>query len=135
MQVNPYLSFQGDCEAALDLYARCFGAERATIFRYGGSPMAGDVPADWSDKVMHATLKIGDQVVMAADVTPDRYEAPKGFSMSVHVDNAADAERIFDQLAEGGQALMPIAKTFWAERFGMVVDRFGVSWLINAEGG
>ena len=134
MQVNPYLSFKGDCEAALDLYARCFGVARGTIFRYGGSPMAGDVPAYWSDKVMHATLTIGDQVLMAADVTPERYEAPKGFSMSVHVDTAADAERIFDQLGEGGRALMPIAKTFWAERFGMVVDRFGVPWLINAEG-
>ena len=134
MQVNPYLSFKGDCEAAFELYARCFGAERGAIFRYGGSPMKGDVPADWSDKVMHASLKVGDQVLMAADVTPDRYEAPKGFSMSVHVDSAADAERIFHQLADGGRVLMAIEKTFWAERFGMVVDRFGVSWLINAGG-
>jgi PhnB protein len=135
MQMNPYLSFKGDCEAAFDLYERCLGARREALFRYGGSPMAGDVPADWSEKVMHGTLKVGDQVLMAADVAPEHYEPPKGFSMSLHIESAADADRIFEQLADGGRVVTPIAKTFWAERFGMVVDRFGVPWLINAGNG
>src|SRR5262249_26790819 len=116
MRLNPYLSFNGDCEAAFALYERCLGAERGAIFRYGGSPMAGDVPPDWSNKVMHGSVRVGDQELMGADVTPEHYEEPKGFSMSLHIANAADGERIFDQLADGGRVVVPIAKTFWAER-------------------
>src|SRR5262245_56034882 len=134
MQMNPYLSFKGDCEAAFKLYERSLGAKPGSMVRYGGSPMAGDVPADWSDKVMHGSLTVGGQVLMGGDVAPDRYEAPKGFSLSLQVRTVVEAERVFLQLAEGGTVLMPLAKTFWAERFGMVVDRFGVPWLINCEG-
>lgn len=134
MQMNPYLSFKGDCEAAFKFYERSLGAQLGSIFRYGGSPMAGDVPADWSDKVMHGSLSLGDQVLMGGDVPPDRYEAPKGFSLSLQIMNTAEAERIFQALVEGGQIMVPLAKTFWAERFGMVVDRFGTPWLINCEG-
>lgn len=133
MQMNPYLSFRGDCEAALTFYAECFGGELGQIFRYGGSPMARDVPPDWGNKVMHTTLTVGGQVIMAGDVSPERYEAPKGFSMSLHMKDPAHADRVFEQLAAGGQVVLPLAKTFWAERFGMVVDRFGISWMINCE--
>jgi PhnB protein len=134
MQMNPYLSFKGDCEAAFKFYEQSLGGKLGSIFRYGGSPMAGDVPADWSDKVMHGSLTLGRQVLMGGDVAPDRYEAPKGFSLSLHINNTAEAERIFHDLVEGGQVVVPLAKTFWVERFGMVVDRFGVPWLINCEG-
>lgn len=133
MQMNPYLSFRGDCEAAFTFYAKCFGGELGQMFRYGGSPMARDVPPDWADKVMHTTLTVGGQVMMAGDVAPERYEAPKGFSMSLHMKDPAQADRVFEQLAAGGQVVLPLAKTFWAERFGMVVDRFGISWMINCE--
>ena len=133
MQVNPYLSFKGDCEAAFKFYEQCFGGQLGTIFRYAGTPLAKDVPADWGDKVMHSSVTVGGQLLMGGDVAPERYEAPKGFSMSVHLKGADNAERIFRELARDGQVTVPLGPTFWAERFGMVVDRFGISWLINAE--
>src|SRR5262245_33999592 len=133
MQMNPYLSFRGDCEAAFTFYAQCFGGELGQMFRYGGSPMASDVPADWANKVMHTTLTVGGQVMMGGDVAPERYEAPKGFSMSLHMKDPAVADRVFEQLAKDGNVVLPLAQTFWAARFGMVVDRFGISWMINCE--
>lgn len=134
MQMNPYLSFKGDCEAAFTLYARSFGGELGPIFRYGGSPMEGQVPPDWADKVMHASLTVGGQVLMGADAFGDQYETPKGFSMSLHMSSAADAERVFHDLADGGTIVMALEQTFWAERFGIVTDRFGIKWSINCEG-
>jgi PhnB protein len=133
MQDKPYLSFQGECEAAFKFYERCLGAQLGAIFRYGGTPLADQVPADWSDKVMHGNLAFGDQVLMGGDVAPDRYEEPKGFSLSIHIKSTADAERIFHELARDGKVVVPLDKTFWAARFGMVVDRFGIPWLINCE--
>lgn len=134
MQMNPYLSFKGDCEAAFKFYERCLGGELGAIFRYAGTPLANQVPADWSDKIMHGSLRVGDQVLMGADVAPDGYEEPKGFSMSLHIKSTAEAERIFHELAKDGRVVMPLEKTFWTERFGMLVDRFGIPWLINGGG-
>jgi PhnB protein len=134
MQMNPYLSFKGDCEAAFKFYEDCFGAQLGAIFRYAGSPAEHQVPADWSEKIMHGSITIGDQVLMGADVTPERYEEPKGFSLSLQIKSTGDAERIFNELARDGRVVMPLAKTFWASRFGVVVDRFGIQWLINCEG-
>jgi len=131
MQVNPYLSFKGDCEAAFKFYEQCLGARVGAIFRYGGSPLAGQVPADWSDKVMHGNLTFGEQVLQGADVAPDAYVEPKGFSFSIQLTDTSEAERIFRELAENGTVMMPLQETFWAARFGIVVDRFGISWLIN----
>jgi PhnB protein len=133
MRMNPYLSFKGDCEAAFTFYEQYLGAQPGPIFRYGGSPMADQAPADWSEKVMHGSLTLGGQVLMGGDVAPDRYDEPKGFSLSLQIDSTSDAERIFDALAKDGRVLMPLEKTFWAARFGMVVDRFGIPWLINCE--
>ena len=134
LQVTPYLSFKGDCESAFQLYEQCLGGELGTLFRYGGSPMSHQVPADWQDKVMHGSLTIGELVLMGADVAPQSYEPPKGFSLSIQIKSSAEAERIFEELRRDGQVVMPLEKTFWAERFGMVVDRFGIPWLINCEG-
>ena len=131
MQVKPYLSFNGDCEAAFTFYQRCLGAKIGGLFRYGGSPMAGQAPPDWSEKIMHGSLTIGGMELMAADVAFPDYYALTGFSLSVHTTDPAEAERIFRDLADGGQVSMPLEKTFWAERFGMVADRFGVRWMIN----
>ena len=133
MLMSPYLSFKGDCEAAFTLYAECFGGKIGDMFRYGGSPMAGDVPAGWSGKIMHGSVTIGDQVLMGADIAPNQYEEAKGFSLSIHLNSAADAERIFAVLAADGRVVMPLEKTFWAERFGALVDRFGIPWSINCE--
>ena len=135
MQVSVYLSFNGDCEAAFQLYERCLGAHVGQIFRYAGTPLVERVPADWSDKVMHGSVTIGAQILMGADVAPDQYEPPKGISLSLHPDTVEEAERIFEGLAEGGRVLAPLEKTFWAERFGMVVDRFGIPWMVNSETG
>ena len=132
--MNPYLSFTGDCEAAFKFYEQCLGGHIGTIFRYGGTPLADHVPADWQDKVMHGSLTLGDQVLMGGDVAPDRYEEPKGFSLSLQIKSTADAERIFYELAKDGRVVVPLEKTFWAASFGMVVDRFGIPWLINSEG-
>ena len=134
MQMNPYLSFKGDCEVAFQFYERCFGGRPSSIFRYGGSPLADQVPADWADKVMHGSITIGDQLLMGGDVAPGSYAEPKGFSLSLHMQSATDAERIFHELARDGRVVVPLEKTFWAELFGMVVDRFGIPWLINCEG-
>jgi PhnB protein len=133
MRMAPYLSFRGDCEAAFSLYADCFGGKVGEIFRYGGSPMAGDVPPDWADKVMHGSVTIGDQTLMGSDNGPDRYEKPAGMSLSIHLADPAEAERIFARLSDGGSVTMPLAQTFWAKRFGALVDRYGVPWSINCE--
>jgi PhnB protein len=133
MQVNPYLNFKGDCEEAFALYARCLDGQLGPMFRYAGSPMADQVAADWQNKVMHASLTVGGQVLHGADVTPDRYAEPAGFSLSIQIANAADAERVFQELARDGTVSMPLEKTFWAARFGMVTDRFGIPWMVNCE--
>ena len=134
MQVNPYLSFNGQCEAAFKFYEQVLGGQLGDIFRYAGTPMEHQVPTDWQDKVMHGSVTVGGQALMGGDVAPDRYEAPTGFSLSIHIKGAAEAERIFHQLRQAGKMVMPLEKTFWAERFGMVIDRFGIPWLINCEG-
>ena len=134
MEMTAYLSFKGDCEAAFKFYEQCLGAQPGAIFRYGGSPIAHHVPADWSDKVMHGSVTVGGQVIMAADVAPEQYEEPKGFSLSLQMKSVDDAERIFRELAHDGRVVMQLEKTFWADRFGMVVDRFGIPWLVNCEG-
>jgi PhnB protein len=132
MQMNPYLSFNGQCEAAFTFYERCFGGQFGAIFRYAGSPMASQVPDDWQDKVMHGSLTVGGQVLMGGDVVA--YEAPRGFSLSLQMTSTSEAERIFHELAKEGHVTVPLEQTFWAARFGMVVDRFGIPWLINCEG-
>ena len=134
MQMSVYLSFKGDCEAAFKVYEQCLGAKPGGIFRYAGSPMADQAPADWGDKVMHGSVTVGEQVLMGADVAPGHYEAPKGFTLSLQMKSTAEAERVFHELAQGGNVVMALEKTFWAERFGMLVDRFGIPWQINCEG-
>jgi PhnB protein len=134
MQMNPYLSFNGQCEAAFKFYEQCLGGELGAIFRYAGSPLADQVPPDWQNKVMHGSLMVGMQVLMGGDVAPERYEEPKSISLSLHIKSTTDAERIFRELARDGRIVVPLEKTFWAARFGMVVDRFGIPWLINCEG-
>jgi|SRR5436853_1356178 len=133
MKMNPYLSFNGRCEEAFNFYQQCLGGEIGAIFRYAGTPMSGEVPADWQEKIMHGSITIGEQVLMAADVAPERYEEPKGFSLSLQIKSTAEAERIFRELSSNGRVVVPLEKTFWAALFGVLVDAFGISWLINCE--
>jgi PhnB protein len=133
MKLNSYLNFNGQCEAAFKFYEKCLGGKIEGAFPYGESPMSKDVPADWQKKLMHATLVAGDQVLMGADAPPGRYQKPEGFSVAINLKDAAKSERIFHALAEGGTVKMPIQETFWAERFGMLTDQFGIPWMINCE--
>jgi PhnB protein len=134
MQMTTYLSFNGECEAAFRFYQESLDGKLGEIFRYAGTPFAEQVPADWQDKVMHGSVTIGEHVLMGGDVAPDRYEKPKGFSLSLQMTSTTEAERVFRLLAKDGTVVMPLEKTFWAARFGMVVDRFGIPWLINCDG-
>ena len=134
MRLNPYLFFNGNCEEAFNVYAKLLGGKIEMMMAHKGSPAEAHVGPEWSDKIMHARLSLGDQVLMASDAPPDRSDGVmKGFSVSLNVDSAAEAERIFQALAQGGTVKMPIQQTFWAIRFGMLVDRFGTPWMINCE--
>jgi PhnB protein len=133
MQVNAYLNFNGQCKEAFTFYERCLGGEIVAMMDHGGSPMAAQTPPGWEDKIMHARMVVGNTLLMGSDSPPEHYETPKGFAVSLMIDSPEDADRIFQALAENGTVEMPIGKTFWAIRFGMLVDRFGIPWMINCE--
>ena len=133
MELNPYLMFNGQCEAAFKFYEQCLGGKIVAMLTHGETPMAEHVSPEWQDKIIHARLMVGDKVLMGSDSPPEYYEEPKGFSVSLNINEPAEAERIFNALAENGRVQMPLEETFWAARFGMVVDRFGTPWMINCE--
>ena len=134
MQVNAYLNFNGQCEEAFQFYAKVLGGRIEGNFRYSGTPMAGQVPAEWQDKIMHTALILNNGgTVLGADVPPGHFQPAQGFSMSLVMPDAQQAERIFHALAEGGNVMMPIQQTFWSPRFGLLTDRFGIPWMINCE--
>jgi PhnB protein len=133
MQVNPYLFFNGQYEAAFKFYERCLGGKLVGTMTHGESPMSSQVSPEWRSKIIHARLSVGDEVLMGSDAPPERHEAPKGFSVSITVKEPAEAERVFQELAKGSKVQMPIQKTFWSVRFGMLVDQFGIPWMINCE--
>ena len=134
MQVNPYLNFDGQCAEAFRFYAQVLGGTIEAMMTHGESPIAGEVPPGWHDRILHARLVVGDQVLLASDSPPEQYQKPQGLYVSLSIDKPADAQRIFDALAENGTVTMPFEKTFWAAGgFGMLVDRFGTPWMINCE--
>jgi PhnB protein len=116
MQVNPYLSFNGQCEAAFKLYEQCLGGQLGAIFRYAGTPMAGQVPPDWQDKVMHGSLTVGEQVLMGGDVAPTSTRN-RGFSLSLQIKSTTEAERIFHELSKddghGAAREDVLGRAFW----------------------
>ena len=132
MRVNPYLVFNGDCADAFAFYEQVLGGN-LTVQTHGQSPMAEQVSPEWHSRVLHARLEVGDTVLMGSDRPPDSAETPEGFSVSLQADDPAEAERIFAALADGGTTTMPIQQTFWATRFGMLTDRFGMPWMVNYE--
>lgn len=134
MQVQPYLFFDGRCEEAVEFYRSALDAEVTLLMRFKDSPeppQPGMVPPGSENKVMHASFRIGDTTVMASDGQCQGLPSFQGFSLSLTVPDETEADRVFAALAEGGRVQMPLAKTFWSPRFGMVADRFGVSWMIN----
>ncbi len=113
-------------------YERTLGAKVEMMMTHGESPMAAQTPPGSADRILHASLKLDDRLLMASDAMPgERYEGMKGFSLSLAYPAVADAKRVFDALAQGGRVLMPMEKTFWVESFGMLVDRFGTPWMLS----
>src|SRR5579872_9695 len=133
MQMNPYLTFNGQCEAAFKFYEKCLGGKIEAMLPHKGTPAEAHTPPEWHDKIMHARLNVNGEVLMGSDAPPDHYKEPKGFSVSLQLKDPAESERIFNALAEGGKVGMPLQQTFWATRFGMLVDRFGIPWMINCD--
>jgi PhnB protein len=133
MLVQPYLHFDGQCEEAIEFYRRALGAEIEVLIRYKDSPEPpppGMVPPGMEGKVMNSNLRIGDSIVMASDDCTRTAVSFQGFELSLSVADDAEAEQKFAALADGGQIKVPLAKTFFSSKFGMLVDRFGVSWMV-----
>ena len=130
MRVQPYLFFEGRCDEALEFYRKALGAEVTMLMRYKESPDPGAYRPGMGDKVMHATIRIGESTVMVSDGHCERPPAFQGFALTLSVTDEAEAERLFTAFSDDGQVRMPLSKTFFSPRFGMVVDRFGVLWMI-----
>lgn len=133
MQLVTYLTFNGRCEAAFKFYEECLGGKIEFMMTHADSPMAEQVPPEWRKKIIHARLVVGDKALMGSDAPPDRYEEPKGFAVSLSVADPADAERKFNALAANGTVQMPLQQTFWSARFGMLVDQFGIPWMVGCD--
>jgi PhnB protein len=134
MRVETYLFFDGRCEEAIEFYKKILGAEVTMLMRFKDSPeppQPGMIPSGSENKIMHVSFRIGDTTVMASDGRCAGQANFQGFSLSLTVANEAEADRKFAALVEGGQVQMPLAKTFWSPRFGMVTDRFGVGWMVS----
>ena len=135
MQANVYLMFKGNCEEAFKYYAKVTGGTIEAMLPHKGTPAEGHTPAEWQNKIIHARLKIGNTSIMASDAPPaHQHKETGGFCVCLGVDTPAEAERIFAALCEGaGAPGMPMGPTFFAERFGMVTDRFGTPWMVICE--
>ena len=132
--VQPYLFFNGSCEQAVEFYRKSIGAEVEMMMRYKESPEPpppGMVPPGFENKIMHTSFRVGGTTLMASDGCSAEKANFQGFSLSLSLANEAEADRVFAALADGGQVRMPLTKTFWSPRFGMVEDRFGVGWMIS----
>lgn len=131
MHINPYLNLGGNCAEAFEFYRATFGGQDLVLMNYRGSPAEETAPEHWRDKIMHASLQIGSSILMGSDGQANQpRETMHGCNMTLNVDSDADAERIFQALAQGGTVRMPLDKTFFASKFGMLSDRYGVSWMI-----
>lgn len=130
MHLTPYLSFDGNCLEAFQFYERCLGGKIIYKMTYGEMPgQHGSAP----ERIAHISFSAGNQTLNGADSTAEQYSKPRGFSIAISVTEPAEADRIFGELAPGGSVQMPIQETFWAQRFGMVTDRFGTPWMVNCE--
>jgi PhnB protein len=134
MKLNTYLNFNGNCEEALKFYEKVLGGKLVFLMRYSEAPAGSDSTKEMSNKIMHGRIVVGDNVLMASDCPPNYYKPQAGFAINIGVDSPEEAERFFKALSENAASIhMPIGETFWAERFGMLVDQFGVPWMVNCE--
>ena len=133
MKFTPYLNFGGNCREAFAAYEKAFGGKITFLQTFGESPMRDQMPMEFHDYVMHATLSVGDTEFGASDAPGDRYKAPQGTYVTISLSDPAEADRIYAALIEGGKVDMEIQSTFWAARFAMFTDRFGIPWMINCQ--
>ena|SRR5436190_19550481 len=133
MKLNPYLNFDGQCREAFEFYEKVFGGKISFIQTIGESPMAASSPPETYGRVMHVTLHIGDQSLQGADAPPGLFSKPAGFCVALHYKDAVEGSRVFDALSPGATVQMPFQETFWAKGFGMLIDRFGTPWIVNAD--
>ena len=129
--LNSYIFFNGNCRDAIRFYEKTLGGKLDAVVTYGDSPDPEQCPAAMKDLVMHAHLTVGDSVLMASDSPPEHYKPAGAFSLALNYPTAAEARRIFDALADGGQVALPLGETFWAETFGMLTDKFGTPWMVG----
>jgi PhnB protein len=128
--VNPYISYKGNCQEAIDFYKKALGAELIFSQTWGESPMS---EPGLEDKIMHATIKIGDSTIMMCDDPRSETPAASNISLAIGLNDVAKAKQTFNNLSDGGNVTMPLDKTFWAEAFGMLTDKFGINWMINCD--
>lgn len=135
MKWNPYLTFSGNCGEAFKYYERVLGGKIVALITHADMPgeAQAQTPPSYKNLIMHARLVVGDNVLMGSDAPPDRFEKPQGISVAIQTDDPKEAERIFAALSDNGRVTMPLQQTFWAIRFGMLVDRFGIPWMVNCE--
>ena len=132
MRLMAHLHYNGSCREAFESYAKLFGGKIVFAMTYGQIPDAKEDAAT-RDRIAHARLELGDQYLLGTDAPPERYQAPQGINVMAMIDDPKEAERVFNSLADRGTVIMPFAQTFWAYRFGMCNDRFGIPWMINCE--
>jgi len=133
MHLNTYIFFTGQCKEAFEFYAKVLGGKIEMMLPHAGSPAEQHVAPEWRDKILHARLLIGDNVLMASDAPPGRQSKTGGYAVNISLNDAAEGERIFRALEESGTVIMPYSETFWAVRYGMLTDRFGITWMVNVE--
>ena len=133
LKLNPYLTFDGKCEEAFRVYEKVLGGKIVAMMPHEGTPAETHVPAEWRKKILHARLDLGDSVLMASDAPPGRFQKMQGFSVTLVLKDPKEAERIFTAFTKGGTVTMPLEETFWAQKFGMLTDRFSTPWMVNCE--
>ena len=132
MKLNPYLAFDGTCREAFEFYAKTLSGTIDFMQTIGESPMAEHSPKEAHGRIMHVSMRVGDQVLQGADAPPGQFAKPAGFCVATHYDDPAEGERVFNALAQQGAVQMPYQATFWAKGFGMCIDRYGTPWIVNA---
>lgn len=133
MQLYPNLTFNGQCEAAFKFYEECLRGKTVFMMTYENMPMDFEMSSDWRKKIGHATFALADHMFSGSDALPGQYQKPQGFTLQFNLSDPVEAERIFTAMAENGTVQTPLQETFWALRFGGLVDRFGIPWIINCE--
>ncbi|MGH9423758.1 MAG: VOC family protein [Thermoanaerobaculia bacterium] len=133
MRLAHHLTFAGDCEEAFEVYSRILGGTLIGIRKYADTPLGAQMPTDWQQKIIFASLKVGDEVLHGTDHPPNQYRRPEGFYLSLHIREPEDAARIFHSLSNGGAVQVSLQKSFWSTHFALFVDRFGIPWEIDHE--